>query len=199
MNELMTAFVAGFLIAAPVGTVGVLCIQRTLLSGLRSGLVSGLGAALADTLYGALAAFSIVGLSAYIEDHEVAIRIGGASVILTLGIVQLLQKKKFVKQKASVSKLGSYGLSSFFITLTNPLTILAFMAVFSAGYSGKEISAWITILGVFLGAMTCWCAISLVAFFMRTKIADKHYSLIHKGGAVLILIFGFYLLLGFGK
>src|SRR5689334_18827831 len=75
----------GFSIAAPVGPIGILCINRTLGSGLRAGLISGLGAALADAVYGCIAGFGLVSISQFLLAQESIIRLIGGAFLLYLG------------------------------------------------------------------------------------------------------------------
>lgn len=201
MEIFWRTFIAGFLIAAPVGAVGVLCVQRTLISGLRSGLMTGFGAAIADTIYGAIASFGMVLVTSFVDEHKLMFRLLGAIVILALGFIQLFKKKKVKKDPVTATSLGKDFITTFFITLTNPITIFAFMAVFAAsdmvleGSSSLRIT--ISILGVFCGAMTCWSTITGVAYLFRKKIKEEGYGVINKAGAVLILCFGVYLTVEF--
>lgn len=201
MEIFWKAFVAGFLIAAPVGAVGVLCIQRTLLSGLRSGLMTGLGAAIADTIYGSIAAFGMVFITSFIDEHRSLFRLFGAIVIFALGIKQVLKKAAVDPQPVSATTLGKDFITTFFITLTNPITIFAFMAIFAASDAGGKSEGTmvitLTIVGVFLGALSCWGTITGITYVFREKIENKHYGVINRAGAVLILCFGFYLLYEF--
>lgn len=201
MELFWKAFVAGFLIAAPVGAVGILCIQRTLLSGLRSGLMTGLGAAIADTMYGAVAAFGMVLITSFIDEHRTMFRLFGALVIFALGFAQMFKKAAVESQPVSATTLGKDFITTFFITLTNPITIFAFMAVFAASdggeISGNPLAITLTIVGVFCGALTCWGTITGITYTLRDKIENKHYGVINKASAVLILCFGFFLLYEF--
>lgn len=201
MEFFWKAFIAGFLIAAPVGAVGVLCIQRTLLSGLRSGLMTGLGAAIADTIYGSVAAFGMVFITSFIDEHRIAFRLFGAIIIFALGIKQVMKKAAVEPKPVSVTTLGKDFVTTFFITLTNPITIFAFMAIFAASETGGKsegsMAITMTITGVFLGALCCWGTITGITYIFREKIESKHYGIINRAGAVLILCFGFYLLYEF--
>lgn len=203
MELFWKAFVAGFLIAAPVGAVGVLCIQRTLLSGLKSGLMTGLGAAVADTFYGAIAAFGVALITSFIDEHRSSFRLIGAIVIFVLGIVQLLKKPASAPQSVSAKTLSRDFISTFFITATNPITIFAFMAVFAAndiaGTSEGSFAIATIIIGVFFGALSCWGTITGITYRFRDKIQNKHYGVINRVGGILILCFGFYLLFDFIK
>ena len=121
----------GFSIAAPVGPIGLLCIQRTIANGRTSGLVTGLGAATADGLYGVVAAFGLTAISSFPVGQQFWFRLVGGIFLLYLGTKAFLSKPA---GKAATSSQGSlfsaYG-STVFLTITNPMTILSFAAVFA--------------------------------------------------------------------
>jgi threonine/homoserine/homoserine lactone efflux protein len=158
----------GFVIAAPVGPIGVLCARRTLLHGRRAGFFSGMGAATADSLYGFIAAFGLTFISDLLVAHQTLLRVVGGAILVYLGV------KAFAAQSVKKSELprtarhfaGMYS-STFFLTLTNPMTIFSFAAVFAgfglAGIKGSVLSSGILVLGVFLGSALWW--LFLVALF----------------------------------
>ena len=124
-------FIIGFSIAAPVGPIGILCIQRTLAGSNIQGLVTGLGAATADAIYGFIAAFGLTFISRFLVEHSVWFRVIGGLFLCYLGIRAFLSKPQ--NQAVSVTNrntLSSYG-TTFFLTLTNPMTILFFAGVFA--------------------------------------------------------------------
>src|SRR5262249_25510452 len=120
--------IIGFSIAAPVGPIGVLCINRTLKAGLLAGLLSGLGAALADAFYGCIAGFGFVVVSNFLLSQQTLIRILGGLFLIYLGLKTFISKpiNKSLQDKANT--LWQDFISTFFLTLTNPATILAFLA-----------------------------------------------------------------------
>ena len=124
-------FVIGFSIAAPVGPIGILCIQRTLSGGNIQGLAIGLGAATADALYGFIAAFGLTFISNFLVDQSIWFRIIGGLFLCYLGIRAFL--RKYQERTVSVANstiLSAYG-TTFFLTLTNPMTILFFAGIFA--------------------------------------------------------------------
>ena len=115
----------GFAIAAPVGPIGVLCIRRSLAEGRIYGLLSGLGAATADAVYGAIAAFGLTIISSFLVEQQIWLRLLGGIFLLYLGIRTYFAKSETGEVPArSETKLGAYA-TTFFLTLTNPLTILS--------------------------------------------------------------------------
>src|SRR4051794_20826007 len=124
-------FVIGLAIAAPVGPIGVLCIRRTLVDGRKVGLVTGLGAATADALYGAAAAFGLTAVSSTLVGQQDLIRLIGGAFLCYLGFRTLIAPVAamgLAKPRSNV--LSAYG-STLALTLTNPSTILSFVAVFA--------------------------------------------------------------------
>src|SRR3546814_1665776 len=127
---LVMGALAGFVIAAPVGPVGVLCIQRTLQEGRLSGLSSGLGAAFADAFYGCIAAFGLSLVSHWLESHELIFRLGGGLFLLFMASrmlrVALQPTPETIMPVLRHESLPGHFMSTFLLTATNPTTILAF-------------------------------------------------------------------------
>ncbi len=144
----------GFVMAIPIGPIGIMCIRKTLTEGRLSGLIIGLGAATADLFYGCVAAFGLTIISDTLNSQQIWIRIVGGALLFFLGIKTFRAQPKDPKLKIS----GSGRLRSYFtvvvLTLTNPLTIFAFIAVFAAFGLGDGLSffsAIILVAGVFIG------------------------------------------------
>jgi threonine/homoserine/homoserine lactone efflux protein len=117
-------FVIGFSIAAPVGLIGILCIQRTLSGGTVQGFTAGLGAATADAIYGFIAAFGLTFISSFLVEQSVWFRLCGGVFLCGLGLQAFFRKPR--EQTVSVANrtiYAAYG-TTFFLTLTNPMTIL---------------------------------------------------------------------------
>src|SRR5688572_21388344 len=152
--------VIGFSIAAPVGPIGVLCIRRTLAEGRVTGLATGLGAAAADGLYGAIAAFGLTAISDLLVRQEIWLSLVGGLFLCYLGIKTLVTMPA---ERPAATKAGSSAtafISTLILTLTNPMTILSFVAVFaglglSAG-AGSYASAALMVSGVFIGSAIWW-------------------------------------------
>ncbi len=190
----LKGIIIGFSIAAPVGPIGVLCIRRTLAEGRLAGLVSGLGAATADLLYGCVAAFGLTFISQFLIDQEMWLRLIGGLFLLYLGIKTFLAKDddEEIEQKKS-SLLGAY-FSTFALTLTNPLTILSFAAIFAGlgivNTGGDYLSALILVAGVFSGSTAWWFLLSAGASFFQKKIDAQGLAWINRISGSIIAIFG---------
>jgi threonine/homoserine/homoserine lactone efflux protein len=199
INFLLRGLIIGFSIAAPVGPIGVLCIRRTLTEGRLSGLVSGLGAATADAIYGCIAGFGLVFISNFLVSQQLWLRLMGGAFLCFLGIKTLLAKP--AEQEASVignGFIGNYA-STFFLTLTNPMTIISFMAIFAglglASTSSNYASAGILVFGVFMGSALWWLFLSGGVGLFREKFNRRGLNWVNKISGIIILGFGLFALL----
>jgi len=192
-------FVIGISIAAPVGPIGVLCIQRTLSGGRLYGLVSGLGAATADTIYGFIAAFGLTFISTFLVEQQFWFRLIGGGFLGYLGLKAFLSKpvERTVSDN-SLSYAGAYG-SAFCLTLTNPMTIIAFAAIF-AGLgmisSGVHyVLASIMVVGVFIGSGFWWFILSSATSLFRGKMDHRKLIMVNRISGIVIITFGLWAIL----
>lgn len=196
---LLRGLAIGFSIAAPVGPIGVLCIRRTLDKGRASGLVSGLGAATADAIYGCIAGFGLVFISNFLVSQQVWLRLIGGVFLCYLGLKTLLAKPG---EQAALGKRNglvySYA-STFFLTLTNPMTIISFAAVFAglglASTGGNYVSAGVLVLGVFIGSALWWLILSSGVGVLRVKFNPHGLQWVNRISGVIITGFGLFALL----
>ena len=199
INFLLRGLIIGFSIAAPVGPIGVLCIRRTLTEGRLSGLVSGLGAATADSIYACIAGFGLVFISNFLVSQQFWLRLIGGAFLCYLGIKTLLAKP--AEQEPSVKGNGIIGnyASTFFLTLTNPMTIISFMAIFAglglASTSSNYMSAGILVLGVFMGSALWWLFLSGGVGLFREKFNRRGLNWVNKISGIIIMGFGLFALL----
>jgi len=128
---LLRGFIIGLSIAAPVGPIGVLCIRRTLNTGRAAGLVSGLGAASADAIYGCIAGFGLTFVSNFVVRQQFWLHLIGGMFLCYLGVKTFLSKPTDRAAAAKGKGLAGMYASTFFLTLTNPMTIISFAAVFA--------------------------------------------------------------------
>ncbi|MEA1960680.1 MAG: LysE family transporter [Bacillota bacterium] len=194
--------VIGFSIAASVGPIGILCIQRTLSGGMWAGLVSGLGAATADGIYGLVAGLGLTMISGSLLAYRDPIQMVGAVFLCYLGIriffaSQVSQNECTITPFPSV--LTHSYLSMFCLTLTNPLTILSFMGVFAglgmghteAGYADM----WQLVMDVFTGSVLWWITLSLSVSVLRRRLSPTILRGINRGAGIIIAAFGLIILL----
>ena len=188
--------VLGFSIAAPVGPIGVLCIRRTLAEGRLTGLLSGLGAATADACYGAIAAFGLTAVSRLLVHQQTALRIIGGLFLGYLGIRTILAHPARQAAKAGQRRrlLSNY-ISTFGLTLTNPATILSFVAIFAGlGWAGTREagygSATMLVLGVFSGSALWWLILSTGVSLVRSRFTPRVMQWVNRASGTIILSFG---------
>ena len=195
----LRGLIIGFSIAAPVGPIGVLCISRALTEGRISGLISGLGAATADALYGSIAAFGLAFISNILINQQGWIRLIGGVFLCSLGIKIFLSSP--AKQAARVKGPGlvSTYASTFFLTLTNPMTILSFAAIFAGLGVGSETANYLfagtLVLGVFIGSAFWWLILSSGVSLIKKKIEFHRLRWVNRMSGILITIFGILALL----
>jgi threonine/homoserine/homoserine lactone efflux protein len=200
MNFFLKGLVLGFSIAAPVGPIGLLCIRRTLAEGRASGFISGLGAATADGFYGFIAAFGLTAISGFLLDFRLPIRYIGALFLLYIALKTFFTKptNKDNQEKTKVSLIKSYT-STVGLTLTNPTTIISFIAVFaglgvgtmSQNYTG----ATFTVIGVFCGSVVWWLLLSTSVGLFHHKISDTGMVWINRIAGILMISLGIFSIL----
>ncbi|HEY2810115.1 MAG TPA: LysE family translocator [Rhabdochlamydiaceae bacterium] len=195
INFLLKGMILGFSIAAPVGPIGVLCIRKTVQFGRFSGLFSGLGAAFADSIYAIIAAFGLTAISSFLLAGQFWLRLIGGVFLLFLGWKTIIAKPAPRSEKnISHTTLLNDFLSTFFLTITNPITILSFLAVFAglglSSVQGDYFEAGALVLGVFLGSVIWWLLLSEGVTLFRKKISQKVMTWINRIAGLIILGFG---------
>ncbi len=187
----------GFSIAAPVGPIGVLCIRRTLANGRASGLASGLGAATADAVYGCVAAFGLTFISNTLISQQLWFRLVGGLFLCYLGLKTLLARPaEGAAPVGANSLIGAYT-STFLLTLTNPMTILFFAAIFAGWGIASEnyVAATVLVLGVFIGSALWWLTLSTGVSLFRTKFTPHGLRWVNRISGLIIAAFGLLALL----
>jgi threonine/homoserine/homoserine lactone efflux protein len=186
--------IIGFSIAAPVGPIGILCIRRTLAEGRASGFLSGLGAATADALYGCVAGFGLTVISGFLVDQRFYIQLIGGIFLLALGIKTLRSAPAERAAAASGTGLAATYASTLLLTLTNPMTILSFAAIFAAlgvADTGGDLSAAaLLVLGVFIGSAAWWLLLSGGVGLLREKLSSGVLRWTSWLSGVILVAFG---------
>ena len=186
--------VLGFSIAAPVGPIGILCIRRTLAEGRAMGFVSGLGAATADAVYGAIAGFGLTLVTRVLVSGQLGLHLIGGLFLCYLGIRTLLSKPaEKAAEVQSRGLMGSYA-STLLLTLTNPMTILSFAAVFAGlgvATAGKGFLApALLVLGVFLGSACWWLLLSGGIGLFQRKFSERSLQWVNRLSGLILIGFG---------
>jgi threonine/homoserine/homoserine lactone efflux protein len=186
-------FVIGFIIAAPVGPINIMCVRRTIVHGRLAGLVTGSGAALADTILGAIAIFGLAFLEQFLLHERLWLALGGSVFLVIMGIRSLLKSPpKLVSGRDPTSLIGDFT-SSFALTLSNPITILSFLGIFAAFgvHPDEEIGAddWATMLGVMSGAFTWWLTVISLAGMFHGRFTVSGLIWANRITGVVMLVF----------
>jgi threonine/homoserine/homoserine lactone efflux protein len=183
----------GFAMAVPVGPIGIMCIRKTLTEGRLQGLIIGLGAATADLFYGTVAAFGLTIISDTLVDHRFWIRLVGGSLLLFLGVRIFRAQPMDPKIKLNSNGILRSYLTTVFLTLTNPLTIFAFVAVFAALGLGDGLSYFsssILVAGVFIGSGLWFLLLSSGTILFRKKLDLVGLRWVNKIAGILVILSG---------
>lgn len=187
------AMLIGLSIAAPVGPIGLLTLQRSLHLGPRAGLATGLGAAVADACYGALGAYGVHAVIEALEAARLPLALGGAAVLLWMA--QGLWRMPPPALSAGRGEIAAPSLwacfgGTFVLTLSNPATIISFMAVFGvlagAGGPGGQVSPGLMVLGVFLGSALWWWALSSGVGRLRDRFDARWQFRVQRASALVL-------------
>jgi len=201
MSLFLKGLIVGFCLAAPVGPIAALCVQRTISKNLTSGLVSGFGAAVADAFYGAVAAFGATIISEFlIAERSWMQRVGGV-ILIFMGLRLFLTKAIEEKKEANGKGLAGDFLSTFLLTLTNPMTFVAFAAVFTTmgigAVRGQPILTAELVGGVLLGSELWWLILCGGAHALRHHFDFRKLTTMNKATGIFVVGVGVvYLFLG---
>jgi threonine/homoserine/homoserine lactone efflux protein len=187
----LKALVVGLSVAAPVGPIGLLTIQRTVDRGFKMGLATGLGAAVADATYGTVGALGVTWLIAALTAARVPLALGGAALLLVLA--WRTWRAPLAAQAAQTTARGVWAAwgGTVLLTLANPATIVSFIAVFgvlAAGVQGS-VSPVTMIAGVFVGSAAWWLFLATVVSATRTRFDDRWRRRINSGSAIVLAAF----------
>jgi threonine/homoserine/homoserine lactone efflux protein len=192
LQLLLRGIAAGLAISAPVGPVNVLCVSRTLSKGKVAGIVSGFGAACADSIYGAIAGFSISFVIQFLIRELFWIRLFGGIVLIGIGILYFYKKPKSLEQEKKESAHSDF-VTTFLLTLTNPTTVLSFLAVLAALRMGQHRAGWLTLVlvaGIFCGSMLWWVILASISNHFRGRVNDSTLRWMNRIAGIAIGGFG---------
>lgn len=200
MSLLWKGLIVGFCLAAPVGPIAALCVQRTIAKRLLSGLVSGFGAATADAFYGAVAAFGATFISDFLIAERTWMQRVGGGILILLGLRLLfLKPEQRDKWENGRGFTGDF-LSTLFLTLTNPMTFVAFAAVFTTmgigAVRGHSLLTAELVGGVFLGSGLWWVILCGIAHALRYHFDYRKLVIANRATGIFVMGVGtVYLLL----
>jgi threonine/homoserine/homoserine lactone efflux protein len=183
----------GFSIAAPLGPIGLMCIKRTLQGGRLSGIFSGLGAASADALYGSLAAFGLAALFQKISWVQTWTQILGSAFIIYLGVKFVLEKSGAnTDSEVNTAGKGRIYLTTFLLTMSNPITIFAFLGMFAGAGVTTTSSAILVVTGIFSGSMLWWIVLAIATHWLGKRLNSTVLLWVNRGAGIALVGFGLY-------
>ena len=196
---LFKGMLVGLMVSIPLGPMGVLIIQKTLHKGALSGFIAGMGAASADSFYASVAAFGLGYVINTVQTHELLLQIIGGIFLLCIGLkIYFDNPIRQIRQRRQgrVSKTGLLGdyLSLFFLTVSNPITVVVFMAVFAGmsvfGESSSLLGELLVVIGVLLGGGVWWYTLSTLVNIFRKKFRLRVLITINRVSGLVITILG---------
>ena len=199
---LVKGVIVGLLASIPLGPIGVICIQRNVNKGKLSGFLSGLGAATADTIFAAIAGFSLTFVISYIEEKQFIFQAIGGLIVFLLGIKIFYTNpvRQLRRHKRKQNNLLEDYFSVLAVTITNPLAVFLFIALFASLGVVTDSSNWthslITTSGVFLGAALWWYILTSLVNAFRTKFRLKQLWWINKVSGAAIFTLGAIAIIG---
>lgn len=193
--------IMGLLVSAPLGPVGVVCIQRTINRGVKSGFISGIGAAAADTVYAIIAVLGLGFVINFIKEEKYWIQLVGA-IIIILFAIKIFYTNPAVEvrnKRNKKSKPFEEFVSIFFVTLSNPAVFFAFIAFFAwfnvvSEENTNYFSALLLVAGIFAGALSWWYILSALISKFRKRIRLKNIWWLNKIMGIIVFICGVFAL-----
>jgi threonine/homoserine/homoserine lactone efflux protein len=204
ISFLIKGLLIGLSIAAPLGPIGLLCINRTLAEGPRLGFICGLGAAAADALYALAGTVALSAIAQWIIEDRVLLRVIGGIFLVYLGARTFMRPTAAPPAPARIAALlppGAHAafMSTFLLTLANPVTLLGFAAVFAGlgvapvgMVSSADSAAAALVLGVFLGSALWWLTLSSLIGRLRPHIGSQTLTVINRISGTVLTAFGLY-------
>lgn len=195
----------GVFIAAPFGTVGVLCLRRLITRGGMVCLVSGMGAALADALFAILAAFGLALVAGWLAGIQFWIRIASGLLVTAIGLKVFFSRPGGDYETPTSGTLATAFISIFFLTISNPANILGMAAIMGAmgvmsatGGHNPVAEGGMLAVGVFLGSASWWVVLGLLSSLCKLKLGERHIIWVNRIGGVVLITLGVLLLIGVG-
>ena len=185
--------IIGFTIAAAVGPISLLVIRRTIEHGGIYGFASGLGVATADASYGAIAAFGLTAVTTFLVSGKLLLGVVGGAVIALLGIRTMLSRPGEVARDTERPGLAGAFASIYALTMTNPMTILSFVAIFAGlGLVGGSsfVDAAALTLGVLAGSTLWWVVLTSIVAWLREKVSTTVLLWVNRLSGAALVVFG---------
>lgn len=203
LDFIFKGIIIGIIASAPMGPVGILCIQRTLNKGRWYGFVTGVGAALSDIVY---AVFTGLGMSFVMDfvnnaQNKFYLQISGSVLLLIFGIYCFKSNptKKMHHSSGKIDSLWHNGITAFLVTLSNPLIVFLFMATFAQfAFIEPDMPVEMTVgfLSIVFGALLWWYGLTWLVDKIRGKFDESGILLINKVIGSIVIIFSLIALIG---
>lgn len=191
---LLKGLIIGLSVSIPVGPIGVLCIKKTIAEGRMSGFTIGIGAAVADTCYGIIAGLGLTAISTFILSQSIWLKLVGGVFLLYLGVKLFFNATTTTKSKRTKKGYLSNFISTFLLTITNPITVIAFFAIFAAIGLGEGITNYASslylILGVFIGSISWWLILSSTVSLFQSKFTPSRLIWLNRLSGTVLFSFG---------
>ncbi|MGD9992944.1 MAG: LysE family translocator [Salinivirgaceae bacterium] len=191
----LKGLLVGIIVSAPMGPIGVLCVQKTVNKGRAIGFLSGLGAATADTVYAVLAAFGVTFITNFLSKNQELFQVIGIMVLIFLGFRMIFNNpvKQYRYHRTSSKKMSAVRdyISVFFLTISNPLTIIFFGAAFTMLGLLTQIEGQrnnlLLVAGIFAGASLWWFALTYIVNIFRKKFRLRNIFILNRASGVIIV------------
>ena len=196
---IMSGVVMGLIAAVPIGPVNLICIRRSFAFGPLNGFVSGLGAALGDGIFAAIMGFGLTWIAQMIEGYATIIELTGGAMMVWMGyrtfISPPVPRCLDTKTDGERTNLVRAMVSTFALTITNPVTLLSFGVMFAglgglAGGAGSFNDAGFVVAGVVAGSTGWWLALTTIIGIFHTRIDEKAMRLINQACGALVTACG---------
>ena len=194
----------GLVASAPMGPVGVLCIQRTLNKGRWYGLITGIGACVSDIIYALITGFGMSFVMDFVgnEHNRFVLQLSGSVVLLLFGVYCYRSnptKNMHQSNKNQKGTLAHNGITAFLVTLSNPLIIFLFIflfAQFAFVVNDRPFEMTIGYISIILGAMLWWFGLTWLIDKVRGKFDNYGIVLINRVVGCIVVIFSVIMMLG---
>ncbi len=184
--------IIGFLMAVPIGAVGILCIRRTLANGLRQGYITGLAGATGELVYCVVSAGGIMLIADFITDHQYEIRLVGGVVLLFMGVLVFRARRARTAEEPSLLEVTRTYFSTLVVALTNPLVLFAYGAIMASIGAAKLdfFSLSLLIAGMVAGSLLWFILLSNLVHRFRASMNIEKLSIVNRVAGVLLILIG---------
>jgi len=204
LEYIINGFLIGLLASMPVGAIAVMSVQRTMNNGLWAGFTIGMGAGFGDLVYAAVAGFGITIIIDFLVANRIWLTLIGGLFLLYIGykIFTSDTVKQFRTRNKQISKLKMANdfVSSFFLALSNPVTILGFTGFFAStgiiSENTTHLNILVMLIAVFVGATSWWFGISMVVNFFKKKITLRRIIMVNRVTGIIIILLGIAVIIG---